>query len=126
MKTWMISIVTVLAFQAWASEKPAMQEVQIGISGAYVPGGFDSESDAFVVVNGIYPNGCYNWGRSEVEHKGLSHEVTMFASVSSGMCTMVLVPFTEEVHLGQLESGTHKVRFLNGDGTSFEKILEVE
>lgn len=102
------------------------KEMQIGISDAYIPGGFDSTSDAFVVAHGIFPNGCYRWARAEVTHNGNIHEVKSFAKVQQGMCLMVLVPFTKEVPLGQLSSGNHQVRFLNGDGTYLEKSLVVE
>ncbi|MCX7675079.1 MAG: hypothetical protein N2Z70_04530 [Bdellovibrionaceae bacterium] len=103
------------------------KEVMIGISDVFVPSGFDSQSDAYVVVSGIFPNGCYRWSKAEVKHVSKTeHEVRSFATVQPGMCLMVLVPFTKEVALGTLESGTHKVKFVNGDGTWLEKNLIVE
>ncbi|NUN05946.1 MAG: hypothetical protein HUU57_09305 [Bdellovibrio sp.] len=106
---------------------PVEKEVQIGINGVYVPGGFDSASDVFVVVNGIFQNGCYKWKRAEVNHAGtFSHQIKSIASVSQGMCLMVLVPFQKEVRLGKFSSGTHTLRFENGDGTYVEKTLTVE
>ena len=103
------------------------KEIQIAVSDAYVPGGFDSNSDAFVVTNGMFPNGCYRWGRAEVSNlPDRVHEVKTFAKVQQGMCLMVLVPFTKEVQLGKLDQGTHKVRFVNADGTFIEKQLNVE
>lgn len=110
-----------------AQQNPQEKEVQIGLSGVYVPGGFDSSSDAFVVVNGIFPNGCYRWSRAEVTNvDDFTHEVKSMAAVSQGMCIMVLVPFQKEVRLGKFPSGNHTLRFANGDGTYFEKNLKVE
>jgi hypothetical protein len=103
------------------------KEVAISFNDAYVPGGFDSASDVFVVANGIYPNGCYKWNKSDVKHlDGNVHEVSGTASVSQGMCLMVLVPFTKEIHLGQIGSGEHLIRLMNGDGTYLEKKLVIE
>lgn len=110
-----------------SQQSPQEKEVQIGLSGVYVPGGFDSSSDAFVVVNGIFPNGCYRWSRADVSNvNDFTHEIKSVAAVSQGMCIMVLVPFQKEVRLGKFTSGNHTLRFSNGDGTYFEKTLKVE
>lgn len=112
---------------SFASEAPAEKEVQIGISGVYVPGGFDSASDVYVVVNGIFQNGCYKWKRADVNHKDTYfHEIKSIASVSQGMCLMVLIPFQKEVRLGRFQSGKHVLHFDNGDGTYVQKSLVVE
>ena len=103
------------------------REVVIGLNDVYVPAGFDSEADAYVIVNGILPNGCYRWSGVEVKNDGqFNHEVKSKALVSQGMCIMVLIPFTKEVRLGKLASGEHKLKFVNGDGTWIEKTLKVE
>lgn len=112
---------------AFAEQLPVEKEVQIGISGVYVPGGFDASSDVYVVVNGIFQNGCYKWKRADVAHTdAFSHEIKSIASVSQGMCLMVLIPFQKEVRLGRFNSGKHVLRFENGDGTYVEKNLVVE
>ena len=121
----LFSLLMILPLTSQASS-PQEKEVVLSISDAYIPGGFSSESDAFVIVNGLFPNGCYRWKRSDVQHEGNIHEVRSVASVSQGMCIMVLVPFTQEVQLGKLTAGEHKVRFVNGDGTYMEKSLVVE
>ncbi|MBO9667863.1 MAG: hypothetical protein J7501_13760 [Bdellovibrio sp.] len=106
---------------------PVEREVQIGISGVYVPGGFDSGSDVFVVVNGVFQNGCYKWKRADVVNKdNYNHVVKSVASVSEGMCIMVLIPFQKEVRLGKFAPGKHTLRFENGDGTYLEKSVNIE
>ncbi len=103
------------------------REVQVGFSDAFIPSGFDSNSDTFVVASGLFPNGCYRWKESSVEHTSANvHEIKATATVSQGMCLMVLVPFTKEIHLGKLAVGTHAVRMLNGDGTYIEKQIQIE
>ncbi len=105
---------------------PSVESI-VTISSVHVPPGFDSESDAFVVVSGVYPNGCYRWKDAKIENVSeYQHNITAVADVSQGMCIMVLVPFTKEVRLGKLTRGTHNLRFLAGDGTYFEKDLVVE
>lgn len=112
---------------AWANGTPTEKEVVIGINDVYVPGGFDSSSDVYVVMSGIFPNGCYRWSRANVVHSDtFHHEVKSIANVSQGMCIMVLVPFTKEVRLGQFAAGKHTLRFVNGDGTYLEKSLTIE
>jgi hypothetical protein len=113
--------------QSQARESVVEKEVTVGINGAYIPAGFDSASDAYVVVNGVFQNGCYKWKRAEINNKdSFTHEVVSIASVSQGMCLMVLVPFQKEIRMGQMASGNHTIRFLNGDGTYLEKSMIVE
>lgn len=103
------------------------KDVQVGFSDAYIPSGFDSNSDAFIVASGIFPNSCYRWKEATVSHASdINHEVRASASVSQGMCLMVLVPFTKEIRLGKLSVGTHSVRLMNGDGTFIEKQINIE
>jgi len=112
---------------AMAASQPVEKEVVVGVNDAYVPGGFDSTSDVYVVVNGLFPNGCYRWARADVTHPEKSiHEVRSIARVSQGMCLMVLVPFTKEVRVGVVGAGDHKIRLMNGDGTYLEKSLTIE
>lgn len=111
-----------------ATERPAEKDVLVNIHDVYVPGGFDASSDVYVVASGIFPNSCYHWKEAKVaENKSAGVlEVRATAGVSQGMCLMVLVPYSKEISLGQLGSGEHKVRFMNGDGTYFEKTIEIE
>lgn len=112
---------------ALAAQDVPQKEVSVGINGVFVPGGFDSSSDAYVVVNGIFPNGCYRWSRADVNNiDNFTHEITSKANVSQGMCIMVLIPFQKDISLGKLSAGKHTLKFLNGDGTYIEKNLNIE
>jgi len=106
---------------------PTTKDVAIGLNDVYVPGGFDSEADAYVVANGLFPNGCYQWKGASVNNvDSYNHEVQTYATVSQGLCIMVLVPFNKEIRLGKLASGSHNLKFLNGDGTYLQKTMTIE
>ena len=110
-----------------AAPAPASKEVTIGLSEVFIPGGFSSTTDAYVIVSGMFPNSCYHWTRAEVMHTSKTqHVVRAIADVAQTMCLMVLVPYQREVNLGRLQSGDHTLRFLNGDGTYFEKTMTIE
>lgn len=124
-----MAMASALTVSQWSSAEsvPAKKDVAINVSDVFVPGGFGPNTDAYVIVSGMFPNSCYSWARSEVTHTTpLVHEVRSIASVSQTMCLMVLVPYTREVTLGRLQSGSHTLRFIGNDGTYFEKNLVVE
>ena len=123
-----LSIVTlVISFSAHATRSGASKEVVVALNDVFVPGGFDSTSDSYVVVNGIFPNGCYKWkGATRNDVSNFEHEITSVAVVSEGMCIQVLVPFTKDIRLGKLNAGSHVLRFLSNDGTFIEKNLTIE
>lgn len=126
----MIALVTGMGFSAasHAADAPKSHEQTIGISEAYIPGGFSSDTDAYVVVSGMFPNSCYHFSRADVRDGivAMTHEVRLYANVAEGLCLMVQVPFTQEVRLGQLERGEHTLRFVNGDNTFFERKIVIE
>lgn len=116
-----------LGAQAQEDQLPSFKEVVIGVNDVFVPAGFDSESDSYVVVSGIFPNGCYQWKEAKVKNVTThSHEVVTTARVSQGMCIQVLIPYSKDVRLGKLATGKHNLRFLSGDGTYLEKSLVVQ
>jgi hypothetical protein len=104
-----------------------VRDVVVAVNDAFIPGGFDSLADSYVVVSGTFPNGCYKWKGATVTHvKANLHQIQSVASVSQGMCIMVLVPFSKDVHLGRLASGKHTLRFLSSDGTYLEKSMTIK
>ncbi|MGZ3722429.1 MAG: hypothetical protein ACXVA9_05835 [Bdellovibrionales bacterium] len=106
---------------------PPSKEVVMGLSEVFVPGGFSSSTDAYVVVSGMFPNSCYSWKSPQITNPTpLVHEVKAMADVAQMMCLMVMIPFQKEIRLGKLVSGAHTLRFVNGDGTFFEKTLTIE
>ena len=130
MKTLMALALIAMSFQFSSAALAADGDVHekiVGVTDAYVPSGFDSGSDAFVVENGWFQNSCYKLKGIEVNNVGPAlHEVTTKASVTEGLCLAVIIPWHREVPLGKLVVGTHKVHFLNGDGTYMEKQIIIE
>jgi hypothetical protein len=123
----LIFVVAVSANAASTVAALATKDVAIGLNEVYVPGGFDSSADAYVVASGLFPNGCYSWKGADVKHVDtFNHEIQPYATVSQGMCIMVLVPFSKEIRIGKLASGTHTLKFLNGDGTYLQKTMSIE
>ena len=111
---------------ASASQVPT-KDVIVSVNGVFVPGGFSSESDAYVVLNGMFPNTCYSWDRAEVKNTTTKqHEIAAIAKVTQGTCLMMLVPWTKDVRLGKLERGHHMLRIHTGNGNYFERALEIE
>ncbi len=104
------------------------REVVVSVNDVFVPGGLKSTDRAFVLLSGLFPNGCYNWDRAEVtvDQHGKLVSITPYAQVNQGMCIQVLVPFTREVVLGSLSAGSYRVRVSAGDGTFQEKTLNIE
>lgn len=115
-----------LAATAQASPAPGSKEVMIAISAAFVPDVQSVNDDAYLVASGMFPNSCYSWSHAEVRNvTDFDHEIRSFAWVSSGPCLMYLVPFNQEIKMGRLTAGTHRIRFLSHDDTFLEKRLVV-
>ncbi|MCO5143346.1 MAG: hypothetical protein M9962_09680 [Oligoflexia bacterium] len=122
----MMSAFLIPVFSSFAKEGDVHEKI-VPVNDVYIPNGFDSGSDVFVVVNGWFPHSCYQLKEARVDHIGSSlHEVRTIANVTEGLCLTVIVPFHKEVQLGRLNIGEHKVRFMNGDGTYMEKSLTIE
>lgn len=130
MRSVILLIMTVMASQAWSEFKPkptVSKKVTVGVTEAFIPSGFDSSADQLVVVNGYFPNGCYSFDSVKIVHNdNYNHEVSVFANVQQGICTMALIPYQKEVFLGVLAAGEHKLTFPSGDGTVMEKKFVVE
>jgi hypothetical protein len=127
LKTLLSIIALIVTMNVDAHANTATKDIVIALNDVYVPAGFDSQTDAYVVASGIFPNGCYRWKEAQVKNlSDFEHNITSYAAVSQGMCIQVLVPFSKDIRLGRLSSGTHTLRFMSGDGTYMEKNLVIE
>jgi hypothetical protein len=127
MKTLFLALMAGLMFvNLPIARADGSHDQMISMNDAYIPNNFDTSSDAFVVVNGMFPNSCYRFKEAKVDHISPTlHEVRAYATVTEGLCLMVLVPFQKEVQLGKLVAGDHAIHFVNGDGTYWEKHLTI-
>jgi hypothetical protein len=122
-----LAIVLVGGFVGAEGADASTRDVVVAVNDAFIPGDFDSLSNSYVVVSGIFPNGCYKWKGASVKHVSATvHQIQSVATVSQGMCIMVLVPFSKDVQLGRLQSGNHTLRFLSSDGTFLEKSMTIK
>lgn len=122
----LIGLIT-LQNSAQAAVPIKTEETAVSIDEVFVPEGLNSEMDSYVVIAGIYPNGCYSWKRSDVVSRDLyNHIIRPIADVAQAYCIMVLVPFTQPVQLGRLLPGSHHLLFLNADGSYIQRTLEIE
>lgn len=110
-----------------ADEMPPDRDLIVGVNEALLPPTLAAGKNVIAVLSGIFPNGCYRWKGTQVTHPEPElHEVRAIASVSQGMCIMVLIPFTKEVSLGALPAGQHTIRFVGGDGTYIERKIQIQ
>jgi|SRR3989344_3506938 len=130
MKLIILAIGMLLLFKngVVADDNLEARDAIVQISDVYIPSHLTADSESYVVVYGLYSNSCYRWKDAIVMHREeeFEHIIEAHAMVQQGMCLMVLVPFSQEVKLGRLKMGTHMLRFINGDGTFFEKMMHVK
>jgi len=121
----LLSALPVLAQSKVPGQKT--RNVTVGVNEVYIPSRQNHREDAYVVASGFFPNGCYHWLGADVRSLSRNtHEVTAKAQVTQGMCIMVLIPYSKEVKLGNLERGEHQLRFMNGDGTFLQKTIKID
>lgn len=123
--TGLTVIASIYGASAFAAEHGAVRSI-VNVNSVTIPSGFDNSTPT-AVISGLFPNSCYSYDKSEVKNVDtLTHEIRTYATITQGMCLMVIIPFSEEVSLGKLESGDHTLRFVNGDGTYLEKKLSIQ
>lgn len=114
------------AAQSETAEIP-FKEMAVGVNGVYIASGLTLQNNAYVVVNGLFPNGCYSLLAPKIVNKDtFTHEISVMAKVTQGLCLRVLVPFNQEISVGKLAVGEHLFRFIADDGTSIEKKTTVQ
>lgn len=122
-----LSAICSFSLAAFTEIGPQTRDITVAINDVFIPGGFDTRADAYVVVSGLFPNSCYKWKQADIKHiTAVEHEITATATVHQGMCLMMLIPFSKDVRLGMLSKGEHLLRFLSGDGTFLERQLVIE
>lgn len=85
--------------------------VSVDVVDMFVPNGFDSNDEIVVVLDGYLPNSCYRLTRPEIEIDQATRviKITQMARRFPGPCIVPLVPFTNVIHVGALDSGNYQV-----------------
>lgn len=111
----LISSLAGLQAQAQEAKKAKEQLVRVSISKAYIPQGFDNNDITKVVIEGYFPNTCYRIKKQEsgdikINSEDKTIEITQRAYLYEGNCLMMMVPYSEIVEVGKLESvGDYKI-----------------
>lgn len=108
-------LVAALMFGGYAVADDAVEQparVSVPLSGAYIPGGFDSNDRAQLVVEGYFPNTCYRVGPYEKKLNSTSNEISVkqTAYKYKGPCLFMVVPFSQTIQVGILKANTYKVK----------------
>lgn len=108
-------LVGLLMIGGWAHadqdvEQPA--RVSVGLTAAYIPGGFDSNDRTQMVVEGYFPNTCYRVGPYEKKLDSQNHQITVEQTAYKyrGQCLMMIVPFSQTVQVGILKANNYTVK----------------
>lgn len=89
------------------------QVIDAPVDHVFVPAGFDNNDNIELVVTGLFPNPCYkrNDVKVEVNDDIIDIKVTsiMTDDQKSTMCAAMVVPFKENVLVGNLQGGDYKI-----------------
>lgn len=113
-------------------------EVEIPVKALLMPyTGYEEKNTIQAVMFGVLPNSCYTLGHYQTEQNDLSHtiKVRQFAvKQTSGPCaeeaTMgehlkMLVPFTNEIYVGNLPAGDYQFVFNQAGGRQAVRMMNV-
>jgi hypothetical protein len=92
-----------------AAEKTVLDKVNVPLTEAYIPIGFDEINRTQVTVEGVFPDTCYRVSHHRVQIDGKKITVTQEANRYKGVCADMLVPFSQVVDLGILQMGDYSV-----------------
>lgn len=127
MKATLISSLLLFATSTAVAFSPTSHEEVAPVMDAYVPEQTKSSEPTYVIVSGLFRNGCLNYDRAfttPMDEKTI--EIRVLATVTEGACTMARKPYRREVALGTLPAGEHRLVFVSGDGSRFERVLNVD
>lgn len=104
-----IALATLLSSMSFAQT----QVIDAPVDHLFVPAGFDNNDNIELVVTGLFPNPCYKRNDVKVEVNGDIIDIKVTAILSgddkSTMCAAMVVPFKENVIVGNLQGGDYKI-----------------
>ena len=129
MKQYVASILAfglTVSFASITAQAASQQKIEVPVSRVFIPKeGFDDNDQITATVYGELPNPCYTLGKTVVSRGTSTHKLT-FKQLAylkkDGPCgTGDLiddpVEFSNDVMLGQIDSGFYQIEYLKSDGT---------
>ena len=105
------------------------QVIDAPVDHVFVPAGFDNNDNIELVVTGEFPNPCYkrNDVKVEVVDDVIDIKVTSIVSQDdkSTMCAAMVVPFKENVIVGNLQGGDYKIVVNRNSGFELKSKIHV-
>jgi hypothetical protein len=98
-----------------ANEMPAGAEIS-RIENLYVPQDYDDNDMVDVVISGTFNDGCHQVGKSfvKVDDAAKTVFITPISYREPGvLCTEMISPYTEVVHVGRLKAGSYTFKVKN-------------
>jgi hypothetical protein len=95
-----------------ALAQAAPSDALVRFEKAYIPVGFDSNDNSQVVLVGTFPDTCHQVAESDFQIDESAKVITVWqhATVFSGNCLPVTVPFQSVITLGILGAGDYTIR----------------
>jgi len=86
--------------------------IPVGLDRSFVPVGFDDNDRTEIHVAGVFPDTCYKVGptRFDVDKTNKIIAIEQSAYHYSGVCIRVIVPYSQKIELGILESGNYQLK----------------
>lgn len=93
----------------WANQNTSPKTVDVSLSRAYVPAGFDDNDRVQVALEGVFPNTCYRVGPHALRINEANRTITLQqqAYYYGGTCLQILVPFHSFIDVGLVTAGSY-------------------
>ena len=116
----------VMPWTAFAGKVAANEIVDVSVNHVFAPTGFDDNDQAQVVVDGMFPNSCYQIAPSSftIDQENWAIKVYPKAEVRDAVCMQVLVPFSQVIDLGVLPKGDWTIQTGDSEHTKALNIKE--
>lgn len=114
MRSFIIIALILSTTIAYAHERRLPKLVDVGVSEVFIPTGFDDNDNVEVILEGYFPNHCYQTAPARVEKlENNKIQITPQAYLYQGPCLQAIVRYKSSVglrdHIGFLNEGSYDV-----------------
>ncbi len=116
MKNFLFILSVVFCLKAHAEYNKLIKAlISVGVDQVDVPKKVKGPS-LEVKFSGQFPNSCYKYKEAKlITNKARHFELQVLAEMSSGMCLMVMTPFSGSVVIDGLKPGRHTLSWLESE-----------